>query len=161
MIDQQILIAIAQVAITLAGFSGVVATFSGSLPEQKLFELKTLLQQSGIALFASLTTLIFSSADSSLFVEDQEGFWVVSSCIYIAICTTFLVFLIPQFVKRQQHKTISYDSIFYLSFVGVIIMLAVNALFVKDAYLYSIALMVNLGYGFMTFVRLVMPSKDS
>ena len=68
MIDQQILVAIAQVAITLAGFSGVVATFSGSLPEQKLFELKTLLQQSGIALFASLTTLIFSSADSSLFV---------------------------------------------------------------------------------------------
>jgi hypothetical protein len=70
----------------------------------------------------------------------------VSSCIYIAICTTFLVFLIPQFVKRQQHKTISYDSIFYLSFVGVIIMLAVNALFVKDAFLYSIALMVNLGF---------------
>ena len=43
MIDQQILIAIAQVAITLAGFSGVVATFSSSLPQQKLFELKTLL----------------------------------------------------------------------------------------------------------------------
>jgi|TARA_E500000178_G_scaffold172142_1_gene171461 hypothetical protein len=40
MIDQQILIAIAQVAITLAGFSGVVATFSGSLPQQKLFEFR-------------------------------------------------------------------------------------------------------------------------
>ena len=40
-------------------------------------------------------------------------------------------------------------------------MLAVNAPLVNDAYLYSIALMVNLGYGFMTFVRLVMPSQDS
>ena len=39
-------------------------------------------------------------------------------------------------------------------------MLAINALVVKDAYLYNIALMVNLGYGFMTFVRLVMPTSE-
>ena len=61
MIDQQILIAIAQIAITLSGFTGVVAIFNGGFDARRRHDLKTLLPQSGIALFASLTPLIFSS----------------------------------------------------------------------------------------------------
>jgi hypothetical protein len=34
-------------------------------------------------------------------------------------------------------------------------MLAVNVIWVRDGYLYNIALAINLAFGFMTFVRLV------
>jgi len=44
MIDQQILIAIAQIAITLSGFSGVVAIFNGGFDARRRHELKTLRQ---------------------------------------------------------------------------------------------------------------------
>ena len=40
MIDQQILIAIAQIAITLSGFSGVVAIFNGGFDARRRHELK-------------------------------------------------------------------------------------------------------------------------
>ena len=94
MIDQQILIAIAQIAITLSGFSGIVAIFNGGFDAGRRHELKTLLQQSGIALFASLTPLIFSSqSGGSYSAGDYAQFWVISSSIYIAICTVFLVVL--------------------------------------------------------------------
>jgi len=42
-VDQQILIAIAQIAITLSGFAGIVGIYSGGLDEQRRGGLKTLL----------------------------------------------------------------------------------------------------------------------
>ena len=156
MIDQQILIAIAQIAITLSGFSGVVAIFNGGFDARRRHELKTLLQQSGIALFASLTPLIFSSqSGGSYSAGDYAQFWVISSSIYIAICTVFLVVWGREILSREDHKSFNYDVVFYLSFFGVIAMLAVNVIWVRDGYLYNIALAINLAYGFMTFVRLV------
>ena len=38
-------------------------------------------------------------------------------------------------------------------------MLGVNVVWVRDGYLYNIALSINLAYGFMTFVRLVTAAK--
>jgi len=55
MVEQQILITIATIAVTLAGFSGVVGIFSKELSPIKSYKLETLLFQSGVALFASLT----------------------------------------------------------------------------------------------------------
>jgi hypothetical protein len=60
-----------------------------------------------------------------------------------------------EILAREDHKSFNYDVVFYLSFFGVIAMLAVNVIWVRDGYLYNIALAINLAYGFMTFVRLV------
>lgn len=159
-IDQQILIAIAQIAITLSGFSGVVGIFDGGFDSRRRHELKTLLQQSGIALFASLTPLIFSSqTGGSYSAGNYELFWIISSSIYICICAVFMVVWGREILSREHHKSLNYDLVFYLSFFGVIAMLGVNVVWVRDGYLYNIALAINLAYGFMTFVRLVTAAK--
>ena len=82
MVEQQILITIATLAVTLAGFSGVVGIFSKELSINKSYKLETLLFQSGVALFASLITLIASQAGGGFTSEeDFRKFWVVSSWV--------------------------------------------------------------------------------
>ena len=160
MIDQQILIAIAQIAITLSGFSGVVGIFDRGFDARRRHELKTLLQQSGIALFASLTPLIFSSQTGGSYrVGNYELFWIISSLIYICICAVFMVAWGREILLREHHKSHNYDLLFYLSFFGVIAMLGINVVWVRDGYLYNIALAVNLAAGFMSFGRLVAAAK--
>ena len=160
MIDQQILIAIAQIAITISGFAGIVGIYSGGLDEHRRGELKTLLQQSGIALFASLTPLIFlSQSDGNYSVGDYDLFWKTASLIYISICTVFLIVWAREALNKEQVASFDYNAVFFMSFVGVIGMLIANVIWVSDGYLYYIALAVNLAYGFMTFVRLVTAAK--
>ena len=161
MIEHQILIAIAQIAITLTGFSGAVAALSKDLSKSQKRELGTLLTQSGIALFASLIPLIFSSADGgSLYTAEKSTFWIVSSAIYIAICSVALLFYALDIYERKAYKYFNYDIFFYLSFFGVIAALTINVFYIKDSSLYCFALVTNLAYGFMTFVRLVVPSEQ-
>ena len=162
MIDQQILMAVAQIAIALSGFSGIVASYKGKLAERRRQELKTLLQQSGIALFASLAPLIFSSqSDGSYRSGDYEQFWMISSVIYITVCSAFLLYWGLEIWGKDRPKSEPYDFIFFILFCGVVAMLAVNVTLVRDGYLYFLALAINLVYGFVTFVRLVTVNLDN
>ena len=161
MVEQQILITIATLAVTLAGFSGVVGIFSKELSINKSYKLKTLLFQSGVALFASLITLIASQAGGGFeSEEDFRVFWVVSSCVYISITVLALIFPTIDIIKKERYKKINYDILFYFSFFFVIALLIFNALYIQDAYLYHIALEINLAFAFVSFYTLVMPSKE-
>ncbi len=161
MVEQQILITIATLAVTLAGFSGVVGIFSKELSTIKSYKLETLLFQSGVALFASLTTLIASQIGGGLKNElEFREFWVISSWVYIIITVIALIFATIDIIKTKRYKKINYDILFYFSFFLVIALLVFNALYIQDAYLFHIALELNLAFAFISFYTLVMPSKE-
>ena len=161
MVEQQILITIATLAVTLAGFSGVVGIFSKELSAVKSYKLETLLFQSGVALFASLTALIASQIGEVISDEGEfREFWVISSWVYVSITIIALIFATIDIIKKESYKKINYDILFYLSFFFVIALLIFNALYIQDAYLYHIALEINLAYAFVSFYTLVMPTKE-
>ena len=161
MVEQQILITIATLAVTLAGFSGVVGIFSKELSAVKSYKLDTLLFQSGVALFASLTALIASQIGGGLKSDEEfREFWVISSWIYISITVIALIFATIDIIKKKRYKKINYDILFYFSFFIVIALLIFNALYIQDAYLFHIALEINLAFAFVSFYTLVMPSKE-
>ena len=161
MVEQQILITIATLAVTLAGFSGVVGIFSKELSAVKSYKLETLLFQSGVALFASLTALIASQIGEGISDEGEfSEFWVISSWVYVSITIIALIFATIDIIQKESYKKINYDILFYLSFFFVIALLIFNALYIQDAYLYHIALEINLAYAFVSFYTLVMPTKE-
>ena len=161
MVEQQILITIATLAVTLAGFSGVVGIFSNELSTVKSYKLETLLFQSGVALFASLTALIASQIGEDISSEEEfREFWVISSWAYVSITVIALIFATIDIIKKERYKKINYDIVFYFSFFFVIALLIFNALYIQDAYLYHIALEINLAYAFVSFYTLAMPSKE-
>ena len=160
MVEQQIRITIATLAVTLAGFSGVVGIFSKELTDVKSYKLETLLFQSGVALFASLTALIASQIGGGLKSEEEfREFWIISSWIYISITVIALIFATIDIIKKGNYKKINYDILFYFSFFIVIALLIFNALYIQDAYLFHIALEINLAFAFVSFYSLVMPPK--
>ena len=160
MVEQQILITIATLAVTLAGFSGVVGIFSKEISDVKSYKLETLLFQSGVALFASLTALIASQVGGGLKSEEEfREFWIISSWIYISITVIALIFATIDIIRTESYKNINYDILFYFSFFIVIALLIFNALYVQDAYLFHIALEINLAFAFVSFYTLVMPPK--
>ena len=161
MVEQQILITIATLAVTLAGFSGVVGIFSKELSAVKSYKLETLLFQSGVALFAALTALIASQIGEGISGEEEfREFWVISSWVYVSITVIALIFATIDIIQKESYKKINYDILFYFSFFFVIALLIYNALYIQDAYLYHIALEINLAYAFVSFYTLVMPSKE-
>ena len=159
MIELQILIVISTIAITLAGFAGIVGIFADNLSSQKIFRLGTLLFQSGIALFASLASLIFYQINDVSSIEAGQKHWVISSFVYIFIATLALIQPTIDIVKSKTYLDFSYDRIYYFLFLLVIAILVLNVIFIKEAYLFHTALVINLAYGFVTFFNLVMPSK--
>ena len=114
-----------------------------------------------MALFASLITLIASQAGGGFeSEEDFRVFWVVSSCVDISITVLALIFPTIDIIKKERYKKLNYDILFYLSFFVVIALLVFNVLYIQDAYLFHIALVINLAYAFASFYTLVMPSKE-
>ena len=104
MVEQQILITIATLAVTLAGFSGVVGIFTKELSIDKSYKLETLLFHSGVALFASLITLIASQAGGGFVSEeDFREFWVISSWVYISITVLALIFPTIDIIKKERY----------------------------------------------------------
>ena len=161
MVEQQILITIATLAVTLAGFSGVVGIFSKELSPAKSYKLETLLFQSGVALFASLTALIASQMGGGLSSEqDFRFFCAISSWVYVSFTVIALIFATIDIIRTESYKNINYDILFYMSFFVVIAVLIINALYIQDAYLFHIALEINLAFAFVSFYTLVMPTKE-
>ena len=74
--ELDILMVIAEVAVALAGFSAVVANFSGNWTAAKSQQLANLLIQSGIALFASMVPLIISQKADNVLEGYRFVWWV-------------------------------------------------------------------------------------
>ena len=126
--ELDILMVIAEVAVALAGFSAVVANFSGNWTAAKSQQLANLLIQSGIALFASTVPLIMSQkADNVL--EGYRFVWWVSSASYI----------------------------FFATFCVAILALVYNLYVGPQGWIYLLALLANVAYAFISFCLLIQP----
>ena len=149
MIELDILMVIAEVAVAIAGFSAVVANFSKNWSARKGKQLHDLLYQSGIVLFASLVPLIMSQQDES------EVLWAISSAMYIFFA---LVTIASDFWKTrksgiERRTRLLYASPFFLAVVA----LAINIYLGAQAWLYLLALLLNLAFAFFSFVALLKP----
>jgi len=149
MIELDILMVIAEVAVAIAGFSAVVANFSKNWSARKGKQLHDLLYQSGIVLFASLVPLIMSQQDES------EVLWAISSAMYIFFA---LVTIARDFWKErksgiERRTRLLYASPFFLAIVA----LAINIYLGAQAWLYLLALLLNLAFAFFSFVALLKP----
>ena len=126
--ELDILMVIAEVAVALAGFSAVVANFSGNWTAAKSQQLANLLIQSGIALFATMVPLIMSQkADNVL--EGYRFVWWVSSASYI----------------------------FFATFCVAILALVYNLYVGPQGWIYLLALLANVAYAFISFCLLIQP----
>ena len=153
MIELDILMVIAEVAVAIAGFSAVVANFSKNWSAQKGKQLSDLLYQSGIVLFASLVPLIMSQ--QAEYPEESEMLWGISSAMYIFFA---IVIITSDFWKERKGGTerktrLLYAFPFFLAIVG----LAINIYLGAQAWLYLLALLLNLAFAFFSFVVLLKP----
>ena len=126
--ELDILMVIAEVAVALAGFSAVVANFSGNWTAAKSQQLANLLIQSGIALFASMVPLIMSQKADNV-VEGYRFVWWVSSASYI----------------------------FFATFCVAILALVYNLYVGPQGWIYLLALLANVAYAFLSFCLLIQP----
>lgn len=126
--ELDILMVIAEVAVALAGFSAVVANFSGNWTAAKSQQLANLLIQSGIALFASMVPLIMSQKADNV-VEGYRFVWWVSSASYI----------------------------FFATFCVAILALVYNLYVGPQGWIYLLALLANVAYAFISFCLLIQP----
>ena len=78
MMELDILMVIAEVAVAIFGFSAVVANFSKHWSSKQSRQLKNLLFHSGIALFASLVPLVMSQRIDA---SGLTTLWLISSAL--------------------------------------------------------------------------------
>ena len=160
MSEQDILIALAQISIALAGFSAVAATFGKKWSDTKREQLTTLLVHSGFVLFASLIPLIFSESGETIRnPENYAAQWVIFSRLYVYLGSFYLIYNIYKKIKMK----LSWSLLNYISFISFIVVIGfqiINILHVQSSYLYNLALTTNLAYGFIAFVSLVIPKTE-
>ena len=153
MIELDILMVIAEVAVAIAGFSAVVANFSKNWSVQKGGQLEDLLYQSGIVLFASLVPLVMSQQDREAY--GSGDLWAISSAMYIFFATYGIA---SDLWKHKKKGTYGNMRLAYvLPFFLAIAALAINIFIGAEAWLYLLALLLNLAYAFFAFIALLRP----
>ena len=154
MVALDILMVIAEIAVALAGFSAVVANFSDTWTRAKSMLLGNLLAQSGITLFASLVPLITSQISGGG-EEAMRSNWMVSSACYIFFASLSLIYMV---VRQRLTHFKSVDIAFCLTFVLAIGAQIYNLYAGAEAWLYLMALLVNIAYAFISFTLLIRPA---
>ena len=154
-----LLIVIASIAITIAGFSGVVVALSGrstnSFDPVERLNLRILLQVSAFALLFSLVPLILQRA------LEADTVWRVSMFVY----GSAHIFDAGYFVFRTRSSKAKYNAQKFAPIIGLLIaayQLIIgslgNIVLVEISYL--IVLLWHLGIAGMGFVNLVFSSRD-
>jgi hypothetical protein len=155
------LIAIAEIAAALAGFSGVATALAQRgdaefwSPGQRS-RFVDLLTHSGIALFTSLVPMvsIYRIGDGP-----TARVWVVASLIW----AFFASFGVTAGIVRQRRfpaatSLEAFVSVLALTiFVGLLLLQLGNAIWIREFWPYLAALVGNLAFAFVQFMRLVIP----
>ena len=163
MVEHSILIAMAQIAISLAGFAAVAASFGAEWSARKKDQLGTLLQQSGVLLFASLMPLVMFDAgltSEKSRAEETAEFWMISSAIYF-VCTFAMLVRVLYLVRKRNLALSGGGKFFAAAFVAVMVLQVANVVSFQMALPYYLALLINLLFGFITFVGLVLPPAET
>ena len=158
MTEESLLIVIAEVAAALAGFSGIAAAF-GRRQERtwsanERARLADLLNHSGIALFASLTPLVFAQRDGF-----NPDLWRNSSFFWAGFAVIGVGLRLRGLLSRRASGELRRAALSLSMFGALIVYQLYNALFWHMAFPYLTALVCNLGFAFVQFTSLVNPSS--
>lgn len=159
------LVLIAEVAISVAGFSGIAtaleARYDGvGWAESRRSQFVYMLSQSAIALFAALLTLV------SLYRipegEPLAFLWRMSSGVWalFAMCGTMLGFLRGRRLPTPDGAQRFVGPVVFLGF-GVLIWLQLyNVLVLQAFWPFLAGLVGNLAFAFLQFTRIVLPEGE-
>lgn len=159
MIEESILIVIAEISVALAGFSGIAAAFGRR--QQRTWsgderaKLANLLNHSGIALFASLIPLIFAQAGGF-----DAGLWMVCSLLWVFFASFGIGFSIRNLRRARREGGLETFPFSLAGFVALWLFQVGNALIWQMAWPYFLALTGNLAFAFVQFMSLVNPSRE-
>lgn len=150
------LIAVAEVAVAIAGFSGIAAALrhgtADAWPIADRNRLIDLLAHSGIALFASLIPLV--SAHRTALGPDL---WSRSSLIW-AVCATLGMSLSLLRDRGRSLRDLP-RVLTLLVFAAVTLLQLHNWLSLGEFWPYLAALVANLGFAFIQFMTLAIPKS--
>ncbi len=153
--ELDILIVTAEIAVALAGFSAIVSNFSRDWTVEKSSQLANLLIHSGIALFASMVPLIMSQHPGAD-LSSAAPLWFISSAAYVFFATSYLVIWLFRSRKVVQQKR-QLDKIFIATFILAVAAQIYNLWAGAEAWIYLLALLVNVAYAFLSFSMLIKP----
>ncbi|RLA43428.1 MAG: hypothetical protein DRR06_12150 [Gammaproteobacteria bacterium] len=153
----ELLVGITEIAVALAGFTGVVVVFGsrgddGWHPGDRL--------RLGFLLEASLTAGAFSLLSLILYssLDDESNVWAVASSLW-AVFMVFSLYKSRQLIKEnlEHHNDIDRTSnrIVFLLFATLIVVQIVNVLYWREFAPFLAALTLNLAGSAMQFTRLI------
>ena len=149
------LIGVAEIAVALAGFSGIAAAVrhgtAPTWPRVDRDRMVDLVTHSGIALFASLLPLIFGHRGGI----DAE-LWAISSCAW-AVCAAIGIGLGLNRSRRRGTLGSTPNRVIPFLFLLVLILQIYNAGVLQAFWPYLTALCANLAFAFVQFMALAMP----
>jgi hypothetical protein len=146
-----------EVAISIVGFSGIVAAVgrrgAGHWSPLDQLRLRILLTAGGAALaFAFLPFTMIDELDETLVWRVCSGLWVV-------YMFGISLYRIREASRMGMIKTVGYHSpSFLISQFVVIVMIVANTLWFALSSLYVLAVLWNITLAFMTFVTLLLES---
>ena len=153
--ELDILIVTAAIAVALAGFSAIVSNFSRDWTIEKSSLLTNLLTHSGIALFASMVPLIMSQHPGADLLS-AATLWFISSAAYVFFATAYLFVSLFRSRKVVQQKR-RLDRVFIAAFILAVAAQIYNLWAGAEAWIYLLALLVNVAYAFLSFTMLIKP----
>jgi len=151
---EQILGSSIEVAIAIAGFSGIIAVFgqrdAGEWRAADQLRLRILITASGVALLFSMTPFIALDAGVS-----AELFWRVGSGLQATWLVSIFVIRIRQAARSGAANVLRIPLLLPINLLSVIA-LVTNAAFYGVSWLYVIGVMFQLSIAFITFSSLLL-----
>ncbi len=150
------LIAVAEIAVAIAGFSGIAAALrhraSDTWPVDDRDRFADLVTHSGIALFASLVPLTFAYRSGI-----GPDLWWISSCSWAGFAAIGITRTIMRNRARGRSQKSFTRVLVPVAFAGVLALQIYNCLFLREFWPYLAGLVANLGFAFTQFMALAIP----
>lgn len=154
--QESALIVVAEIAVAIAGFSGIAAALRhGNAPNWPAGDRERFIQlvsQSGIALFASLTPLIFAHKDGL-----GPELWSGSSFYWAGFGSIGIGLSLARGTSGGDLRQ-RVESVVILSlFACMVLFQLYNGLVLKSFWPYLTGLVINLAFAFYQFMALAIP----
>jgi hypothetical protein len=153
------LMVVAEIAVALAGFSGVAAALrhgaSETWPDDDRDRFVDLVVHSGIALFASLVPLMFAHQGGV-----NSELWSSSSFIWAGCASVGIALSVRRMRLHKKGRDVR-TVLTAIAFLGTLVLQLYNGFVLQEFWPYLGGLIMNLGFAFIQFMALAIPRPRS
>jgi len=154
------LIAVAEIAVAIAGFSGIAAALrhgtSRTWPVEDRDRFVDLVAHSGIALFASLVPLMFAYKSGI-----SPDLWSISSFLWAGFATVGITLTMMRARVHGRSPKGFRGVLIPLIFTGILALQLYNGFLLQEFWPYLGGLVTNLGFAFTQFMALAIPRPSA